>query len=690
VKKLAAALAALLAGSVLYAAGPEWIFYPGDFEIYLAQEVQERRLEWGGVTPVMWPQYTHHPVIEFWKGVDLAEPEDVEVTIDGVGIYTFQGAWNKAFTSKKTTWHLPAGKYTIFVRLLNSKRVPALFAKGTTLVSDSTWGVNWLDGYDKIVPSGTAGFTDVNTPPADFKLATRPEKAVSQRRTDTSSLLADFGKETFGYVVFHDVKQAGRVKIIYGESEKEALADGVADVWEEVEVPAGKTYTLPKSRAFRYVNAIPKGADFTSVSMLYEYLPLEYKGSFSCSDDLLNRIWTTSAYTLHLCTREFFLDGIKRDRWLWSGDAYQSFLMNYYLFNDDASVKRTITALRGGDPVVRHVNTILDYTHYWFNAIWDYYLYSGDGAYLKEIWPKVKTMMAFALERCDEDGFACKRGNDWSFIDWAPGPLDNEGATSFHQILFARSLESAAKCAELAGDQEAAADYVARAQALRAKVMPTFWNEEKGVLMHVRHADGKLGDQITRYANMFGLFYGYFDAKQRERAIANAVMTDDPAVMKIQTPYMRFYELEALCAAGRKKQVLDEIRSYWGGMLDLGATSFWELYNPAEKGDQHYAMYGRTYGKSFCHAWGASPIYLFGRYYLGVEPTSPGYATYDVKPDAADLAWMKGDVPTPHGRVHVEVKGDTATVTGPAKGTGTLYWKGKTYTIAPGATVTAR
>lgn len=39
-------------------------------------------------------------------------------------------------------------------------------------------------------------------------------------------------------------------------------------------------------------------------------------------------------------------------------------------------------------------------------------------------------------------------------------------------------------------------------------------------------------------------------------------------------------------------------------------------------------MYGRKFGKSLCHAWGASPIYLLGKYYLGIKPTSAGYATY--------------------------------------------------------------
>lgn len=123
-------------------------------------------------------------------------------------------------------------------------------------------------------------------------------------------------------------------------------------------------------------------------------------------------------------------------------------------------------------------------------------------------------------------------------------------------------------------------------------------------------------------------------------------------------------------------------------MLAEGATSFWELYNPDEKGAAKYAMYGRPYGKSLCHAWGASPLYLLGRFYLGVEPTKPGYAAYTVKPVLAGLDWMEGEVPTPHGNVKVSVHGAKLAVTAPAQGEGTVVWRGQTKKLAPGETLT--
>ena len=137
---------------------------------------------------------------------------------------------------------------------------------------------------------------------------------------------------------------------------------------------------------------------------------------------------------------------------------------------------------------------------------------------------------------------------------------------------------------------------------------------------------------------------------------------NDEQVEAITTPYMRFYELEALCAMGMQATVLPEMKAYWGGMLREGATTFWEKYIPSEHGTQHLAMYGRPYGKSLCHAWGASPIYILGKYFLGVRPTKPGYEEYEVRPYLGGLEWMEGSVPTPFGKIEVSIRPDGVTV----------------------------
>lgn len=76
---------------------------------------------------------------------------------------------------------------------------------------------------------------------------------------------------------------------------------------------------------------------------------------------------------------------------------------------------------------------------------------------------------------------------------------------------------------------------------------------------------------------------------------------------------------------GELPRVLKEMDGYWGEMIRLGATSIWESFDPRETGAEHYNMYDRKFAKSLCHAWGASPIYLLGKYFLGVDARADGY-----------------------------------------------------------------
>jgi hypothetical protein len=92
---------------------------------------------------------------------------------------------------------------------------------------------------------------------------------------------------------------------------------------------------------------------------------------------------------------------------------------------------------------------------------------------------------------------------------------------------------------------------------------------------------------------------------------------------------------------------------YWGGMLDQGATSFWEVYDPEVRGSAQYAMYGRPFGKSLCHAWGAGPIYLLGKYFMGVKPLEAGYARFLIEPHLGGLAWFEGIVPANRDNIHI-------------------------------------
>lgn len=56
-----------------------WIWYPGDFEIWLANNMQNRRTERGSFFPPFWKLDGHYVLMDFHKDVELSEPEQIDV-----------------------------------------------------------------------------------------------------------------------------------------------------------------------------------------------------------------------------------------------------------------------------------------------------------------------------------------------------------------------------------------------------------------------------------------------------------------------------------------------------------------------------------------------------------------------------------------------------------------------------------
>ena len=654
-----------------------WIWYPGDFEVWLGNNFNNRRTERGAMFPPFWTQDSHWPTVVFRSAYDLEHEEVIAVWTEGEFNFSLDGKLLSPLSAPESSfWYeesdfyegyrirIPAGCHRLAFKVWNQKTPPALYVEGATIKSCSDWEVTyedkiWIDENGKahgsgiFVPAASWNFNDPGNTPSQYSLRWREQKPVSQQEMPGGRLY-DFGRETFGHLDFRKPSGSGIAYIYYGESREEALDRDHCETLDTVKISNGLVHQNPGSKAFRYVYIEMRGKADYLLAMYEEYAPFDpdKSGSFRCSDEELNRIWQVSARTLELTTQEFFMDGIKRDRWVWSGDAIQSYLMNFYLHFDTECVKRTIRQLRGKDPVTAHVNTIMDYSFYWIDSVFRYHSYTGDSKFVKEMYPRMVTLMDYILGRTDDEGMAVGKGDDWVFVDWTDFPMSRRGALCFEQMLLTRALLAMMVCAVRSRDSKGIQYYLQRAKELNEKVKATFWDNDQHAFVHAKEGE-TMNRQVTRFPNIMAILFGVADSQQKQDIAEHVLL--NPDVPPITTPYMRFYELEAFCRLERYELVLHEIKEYWGGMLREGATSFWEKYDPSEEGAQHYAMYGRPYGKSLCHAWGASPLYLLGRYFLGVYPTKPGYEEYEVRPVLAGMEWMEGDVPTPFGKIHVSV-----------------------------------
>ena len=647
---------------------PCWIWYPGDFEIYHNMLLHARREEFGCDYPCMWHVPRPESAARFHRNFVLTEDSEITILLKGKGFARIDG-------KKKPlpgVLSLSAGEHHLTVEVSCIETFPAMFCDHPALST----GADWVcDRYtaDR-VPVACEPALTADKDPAVFPFVYKPIPVAAVTEID-GGVLYDFGVESFGPITLTRTADMGDILVVYGESVEEATDPQDAIVRETV--AAGDGVIRLRSRAFRYVfvrtAATAAAAGKPAVSAELEYLPIEDIASFTCDDDLIAPIWEICSRTFHLNSREFYLDGIKRDRWCWSGDAYQSYIVNRYLYFEPSIIRRTIRALLGKQPYYQHINTINDYSAYLIIAVWEYYFATGDIAFVESIADDLYALYNFVVSRLDEEtGYVVARPGDWIFIDWAN--IDKDGALCAEQILLWQTYRTMAQLSALT-TAIPAQDYEAYADTLRASILRDFWDESRGGFID-SYTSGK--NNITRHANIFAILYDFADAAMADRIYKNILCGD--IAEPITTPYFKFFELMALGKMGDIIGTQDFIDSYWGGMLALGATSVWEQFDPRKEGRAHLEMYGMEYGCSLCHAWGSGPIALLGQFCAGVTPTDVAYKTFDVKPNPGKYKQLHAVVPVCGGTVTVDYNNGVVTASATVPG-GTLRFGGKTAEI---------
>ena len=636
-----------------------WIWNYGDYEIFHSNRVNARRQEFGVDYPTFWKYYDVDRNVRFYAEIETEIDGNIKLFLNGKGYILVDG---QRYGSE-TVIFLKKGKHTLQMSVVNLTGLPAAYIESDVCSTNNEWytlenGAKKQVGFD-------IHYDCQEKNPESFPFAYEEKYPVSVQKYN-DGVLYDFGKELFGFLYVSDVKASESIHVSYGESLEEAVDVENSILFEDV---SGENRYKLRQRAFRYIYLT--GAENANIHAELEYLPIEYKGSFRCDDEDVNKIWDVCAYTLHLNMREVLTEAIKRDRWLWGGDAYQAFKFNNYLFFDKEIVRRSTIALRGKEPFNEHINTITDYSLYWVIGLHEYYVTYGDIEFIKNIYDKAVSLMEFCEAREDDKGFIVKKNNDWIFVDWSD--IDKDGAVCAEQMLYIAANKAMAALTRLVGADPSS--YEEKYSRLIETTNKFFWKEEKGAYIDC-YESGK--NHISRHANVFAILYDVANEEQKAKIIENVLENDK--ITKITTPYFEGFELDVMGKIGHFDFIENVIKTYWKGMLDLGATTVWEEYNPNLSGAQHYEMYGNKYGKSLCHAWGASPIYLLGKYYLGVTPTSSGYETFEVKPYLGGFKFIDGVVPIKDGSVRVKLSKDKLSVVATKNG-GTLIWAGKSYAL---------
>jgi len=558
-------------------------------------------------------------------------------------------------------------------------------------------GVETLTGTGpaklEVTPSTTPA--EVPAPAPDAAASTNAPAATPP--TTIPGVLIDFGKELTGRVEVCGSPSGTPINIWTGESRGEAMHemdnDKEGNKWR-----IGTHFTLQGDKpvttgntGLRFVKLTfpdKTPVTITKVIINHKYYPVEYKGSFSCSDPALTKIWYIGAYTAHLCMQEDLLDGPKRDHSRWIGDIQVSGEVASNVFADTFLIEHTISRLRNdaqhGRPATEkpaeHINQIPGYSSAWICTLADFYRHSGDTDYLKSQHDLLVSMLEFQHGDLDEHGVFSYHQGGWKFTDWSP--FGDEMACP-HLFLTLAAREGAFLLREM-GDTANADKNAAWSEDLKSAGQKSF--SKNNIYSSYRQE------------NAMAIFSGTATPEQTSAIYSQILDPKSSAWDKPATPYYNNFALFAMSYAGHDAEALEIIRKFWGGMIDEGATTFWEAYDPKwTKGKEDAHAYLQAdgvvgYFVSLCHAWSAGPTNWLTERLLGVRPTSGGFKTADIAPNLCDLTWAEGDVPTPHGKIHIRVeKADsgpspmTVHLTLPADIDATVSLPGSSLTLNGGA-----
>lgn len=487
-----------------------------------------------------------------------------------------------------------------------------------------------------------------------------------------ATVLFDFGKEVVGYAcITVSCDTEADITVHYGEDAAEALSEDPCDVeWYRKATDAFKAaggqhdFRGARRRGFRFMRLslgiASAHARIERVHVRQVHYPVARAGRFACSDPLLNRIWEISRLTTLLTRQQWYEDGCKRDGMLWAGDFRVQALCNTMLYGDAALARKCLTVLanaqmpNGAIPAAgnnggigpeweRNIEFMRDcgavdswhstwlianYSYDWIMTLREYWEHTGDAALVRTLWREVARAVAWVID--DGKGelvMDLPRQGAWWY--------GSDAWIAIWRYSAVQAAEELAAVTEDAAVRDSCRKYLdGQASALRATYAGT-----AGFF-----TDGNL-QEPGRHATAAAVLAGIVTPEAGRQMFGN--LARHGGLRKELVGMAKFYIHSALMRSGMTAEALDDIRAYYGRMLEHDATTCWELC------DQAAPDGGVTPLNSRCHGWTAGPAYLFPAHLLGVQPAAPGFTRVRIAPDLAGLDWVEGVVPLPLGDLKI-------------------------------------
>lgn len=442
---------------------------------------------------------------------------------------------------------------------------------------------------------------------------------------------------------------------------------------------------------FRYVTIENFDGAITKESIQRKMITYPFDdaaSSFESSDTVLNKIWDLCKYSEKATSfTGYYVDG-DRERVPYEADALINQLSHYSVDPEYSMARRSMAY------VIYHPTWPTEWSLQNVLLAWNDYMYTGDDRFLREYYPELQKKILLPL--ASSSGLISTRTGKQtseflesihfpkSFddkqmlrdnVDWphSSGYIGNEkeydGETdgfvynSYNSVINAyyyHDLVLMKQIAVLLGKNNDAVFYENKAKEVYQSFQEVFRDPKSGLIK-----DGDSTDHTSLHANMFALAFGLVPEIDKEKVV-NFIKTRRMAC----SVYGAQFLLDALYDNNQGDYALTLLdattQRSWYNMIRSGSTITMEAWDKVYKPNLDWN-----------HAWGAAPANIIVRKLMGIEPLTPGFETFQIKPQIGNLSFATLKTPTIKGEIFVSYKkngsSETMDVTIPGGASAIIY-----------------
>ncbi len=633
-----------------------------------------------------------------WQGPTKGHPAGVPGVIAQISVHHEDGSSELITTDG--SWNVLAGAWLAgterdiegdlvdYTENIDGPAIPVGW--DTPTFDDSHWQPATVAG-----PAGTKPWTSLVS--VRTRISETPVNAVSVTTLASGAIVADFGKvyAAVPTVTFHN-GVAGRLinmragylldgqpgRFYVGEPGQVSIQHGTQHTnmsYSYIQRGGAETFHPFDFLGFRYFQVDDPGEELTAGDFValtrHTIVPDENAATFSCSNTTINDIFALSRHSALFTAQEQFIDTPTREKGPWLWDGYNESQTTMAAFGEQNLTRKSLLEFAQSQarywpsgavnkiyPTGLGAEDINEYTEIYPEWVWQYWMNTGDSALLEAVFPALKNVAEYVNRAIVASTGLVTNLPSTEMPDYSFPVVTRINVLGYN--VFRRVADIATV---LGRPKSEVSEQRRRQRSLLAAINSTLTRAD-GIYVDGLESGGSQTSSATQDPNACALTYSIVPAQFR-KAVAQHVASLGMSV----EPQTALDVLRALADNGREVDVIavltDTTNNGWANILVRGATFTWEVWQPSD-----------INGDSMSHGWGSNVLIALQQVLLGVRPTSPGFATFDVTPPSTVLEWSQGTVPTPRGTIGVSWQRPTAAstryelaVTVPANATATLH-----------------